>query len=337
MLTVAATGILLASIQPVQAVAVFAAIAVSETLIRVRSKDVSRIFLKQILILSLPILGVSAYMYSLLSLMPHMQTKIWEATQHSYTTPVFLILSLGPVAFLAVPGAISRLKGLASPELAGLILIFTGYVMFISRIPQAIGISNSRLLFPAFYVFWGVFAAYGGELFGKMIRRIIPISEKTGITAVTLIFVVLSLPTLLWEVNLKLTAANDASDPIVYLPREVSEGFRALERLGSPDDVVLASPSRHMDSLVPALSGHTTYSGHLLATIDNAGKQDVARRFFALQLDRATAVSWIEKEKIRFVLLTRFDGDRRAFESAYQFLKPLFANSEAAVYEAAVR
>lgn len=333
--TVAATAILavmLALIQPVQALAVAGAITGAEVTGWLMEKRTSGLPFTKAFVLIAASGAASVYMYGLLNLPPHIQTKIWEATQHSYTTWPFLFLSIGPVAVLGIIGFAARLRRLESPEIAGAILIIVGYLMFMTKIPQAIGISNTRLLFPAFYAFWGVFGAYGAGSVAGVLKRRLNVPEGTGIAIVTGLFVIVSLPTLVWEIGMKLPKPRDLHDPLIYLPDDVYAGFSALEKTGSFDDTVVASPTRHMDSLVPALSGHTSYSGHMLATIDNAGKQGVAGRFFRRELDPPTAKTWLDKERIRYAFFTVYDGDQATLEKQYPFLVKVFGNSATAIY-----
>lgn len=95
--------------------------------------------------------------------------------------------------------------------------------------------------------------------------------------------------------------------------------FMALGTIGGYNDVVLANPNTNMDLLVPALSGHTTYSGHMLLTIRSEEKQLFGSQFFSL--NKPDAESWIKANNIRYVLFTSLDGDIKRFIQTYPFLK----------------
>jgi hypothetical protein len=280
-----------------------------------------------------PITAICAYyMYRLFDLSPHVQTKLWEATQHSYTTLPFLLKSIGPVVILATAGILANIRKFRSIHWYGLMMIACGYLMFMSRIPQKIGISNVRLLFPSTYVFWGLFGALGIESLSALFTKRLKLNFSRSIVVITIIYLILTVPTLIWEIGSKLKNSGENNSPLVYLPKEISEGFNILKKTGSFDDVVVGGSASRMDTLIPALSGHTAYSGHLLQTTDNAGKQAVVARFFKLQLDSATALSWLQKEKVNYVFFTNLDGNRSLFGSIYPFLQKIWENTSVIIY-----
>ncbi|OGG04315.1 hypothetical protein A2Z33_04165 [Candidatus Gottesmanbacteria bacterium RBG_16_52_11] len=323
------TGVALTTLNPVQAGFYLGLLWVTAAVTAVFRKN--RPDTGKLLAVSAAVTGTFLYTSDILNSLPHIQSRIWEASQHSFTIPGFLILSIGPILLLSIPGIIRRWKNFTPPEVFGLLVIAAGYGLFLSRIPQKIGVSNLRFLLPASYVIWGAFAAWGVDAIVRKLKSA-GVPKRSYLTGfVLIVYFALTMPTIIWEISQKLPTAGDRTDPMIYLPRQVSDGFDYLARRTDFNSIVLANPSRHMDTLVPALSGHTAYSGHMLATVDNAGNQKQATRFFTGQTPEGAG--WLRSQQITYVLYTVYDGNRAEFERSYPFLKKIFENTGTAVYE----
>jgi hypothetical protein len=256
----------------------------------------------------------------ILNLPPHIQSKAWEAAQQGSTSIDFLLLSIGPIlVFLAIVGFVTSRKTLSPIEWFGLCAIVFGYILFLSPIPKHIGISNMRILFPSSYVFWGAFAARGLSALG----------QKLSMPIILILFLLTTVPTLLWELSQKMPKATDAANPLVYLPQDAFAAFSSLSLILPFDDIVLANPSTHMDALVPPLSGHTTFSGHMLATMNNEEKQMRSRQFFTGQLAQEAAQSFLTNNKIRYIITTT-KSETTTIGQRYPFLGPYKTFGESA-------
>jgi len=270
--------------------------------------------------------------YQTLNLPPHYQTKIWEASQQSYTTLPFLIKSIGPVLILAFIGLASRFKKLKEAEIFGTVLITFCYFLFLSPIPKKIGFGNVRILFPAFYVFFGMMASYGTYFLARKFSDKFGISVHKSASLIVGLFLLISLPTTVWEISQKLN--NDKIDnPMVYLPVNIYNGFSFLSEIKTYDEIATANPLSRMDLLIPALSGHTVYSGHFLTTLDNSTKTALAIAFFSLKMDSESGLDWLKQNRIRYVIHTAYDGNREVFKANYPFLIEIYHNSDVAVYK----
>jgi hypothetical protein len=327
------TGIILTSLNPIQSgfyVGILSVTYIIMFLIN-RTKP-SRFELNRFGLLILTTGGAFLYISGVLNGMPHMQSKLWEASQHSYTTIPFLLLSIGPIFPLALLGLFKRWKTISMTELFGILTIVSGYILFLSKIPQTVGFSNLRILFPASYVFWGLFAAYGIRFLAEKIKPHIHFLSILSIqTLIVVLFLALSIPTVVWEINQKLVKPN-LNDPTVYIKSPVMQAFEFLSKEKIYDDVVLANPDSHIDNLVPAFTGHTVYSGHMLATIENSQKQTNAKIFLTGQMTDNEARQFMTRNRIRYVFLTSYDSMMMTFGHTYPFMKQLYGNSDATVY-----
>lgn len=277
--------------------------------------------------------ALTAWQYNGLSnLEPHIRSKLWEAGQQITTTPLFMLLSVGPISFLGMIGAISILKRARPVELFSVILIAACYSLYFSPIPKIAGISNSRVLFPGMYAAWGILGVLGLEFLASQLHKYIS-SIKISYLAICLsaVFLILSLPTLRWELEQKLVVKPEERTPLLYLPSDVYQAFVYVRNQGSFDDIVLGNPASHMDALLPALTGHTGFTGHPFATIDNERKKNSVIKLYQLKMTGSEAKEWLITNQIRFILFTKFDGDIKRFWLNFPFLKVGYANAEATV------
>ena len=93
--------------------------------------------------------------------LPHLQSKLWEANQQSTTTPLFLLLSIGPVVVFFVAGILPAVARRNDLLIIAVLLPVICYFLFMSKIPSVFGFSNARIIFPALYAFMGAIAAEG--------------------------------------------------------------------------------------------------------------------------------------------------------------------------------
>ncbi len=306
----------LTTLNPIQAVLFFAAFFATQIITYVQKKPVP---FMRLIVLFLVTTGTFIYMYLLSLTLPHSQARAWDGQQHTTASLPFLLVSIGPISILLLLGIIPSFMTGNALFLFALLLTLGTYGLFFSKIPQAISVSNLRIIFPALYPFMGAIAVHGVLVLAKKLSKYV--RPMTTITAIVFLFILLSLPTLFWEIEQKIQSQRDTKNPTIYLPASIDDAFKRLMTTGTFDDVVLANPMTHMDTLVPALSGHTSYSGHMLLTIKSGEKQLLASQFF--DLTKSDAHAWILANNIRYVLFTSLDGDIKRLSQEYPFLIPL--------------
>ena len=290
-----------------------------------------------LLIVSVSIaVGAMSYcLYAILNTPPHNYARIWDAQQHMVTFWTFTLLSMGPVAFLALAGIVPFLYYKRSPVAwFSVVLVLSSYTLFHTQIPTQLGVSQFRVLFPALYTFIGAFAGETTYAVAKGItKKLRTVSQALVMGGIVVLVMLVMLPTLVWEVKQRFLETNDTSSVLRYIPQSVYRGFVKLQALGTYDDVVLANTYSYMDTLVPSLSGHTTYSGHMLLTINSADKSNDSGIFFILQVPQADAARWLRDRHIRYVLFTAYDGGITRFRATYPSLIPRYENAQVTVFE----
>mgnify|MGYP001567597418 FL=1 len=347
--------ILLTTLNPVMSAIFLGTLWVTNIIIRPKQA----ISWMTLLVISIAVAATAWYYNGLSSLEPHIQSKLWEAGQQITTTPLFMILSIGPISLLGTIGAITLVKRARPVELFSIILLIACYVLYFSPIPKLVGISNSRVMFPAMYAAWGILGVLGLETiasllvipalgariqnfmnwilgslhFGGQASPRMTINTSFLTVLLSLLFLLASLPTLQWELGQKLIVKPEERIPLLYLPNDVSASFSFLRTQGTFDDITLGNPLSHMDALIPALTGHTGYTGHPFATINNEQKKAGAMKLFQLKMTAIEAKEWLKTNNIRYVLFTQFDGDIKRFWLGLPFLKIIFTNSHATVLE----
>lgn len=256
---------------------------------------------------------------------PYTQAKAWEALQQNSSDLLFLLLSVGPVAVFGFFGVKPVLRYLSTMSLSLVFMPFLCYALYLSPVPKLLGIANDRVLFPGLYLFLGVLGSVGLFSLTKYILRALPNLAKSRVPLILIFFfLMLSLPTLAWELEQKVSFSQDLEKSYtLYVPHSINKALESLRYKGGKHKVVLGNPITGFDTIIPALTGQKTYSGHILFTINASLKSTNASRFFTMSIASQEAYVWLKESGIDYVLFTKFDGDLVRFERAYPFLIPI--------------
>lgn len=322
-------GILLATINPAAAAAIYASALVTVLIIKISNRNLAPTIIPKLFISGFFTGLTCIYMLHLMNIQPHIQTKIWEAVNQNATTWPFLAASIGPIIIFILFGLLSgNLQKLNPLEIFGLILFTGAYFMFMSPIPAKVGIGNMRFLFPATYIFLGIWAVHGLDFVSAKARELTGIGKKTAYIGLLGLFILLSLPTNVWELSQRWPKSNSI---LLYLPEDIYQGFLFLKDQKPPDLVALGNPASHMDSLIPPLSGHTSYSGHMLHTINHPLKQQTAMAFYSGGLPDPE--KFLQDNHITYVIFTGYDGTRAEFTTGKKYLSVIYENPGITVYK----
>lgn len=316
----------LISINPIQGIIFLVAFLATQGLVYIQKKPIPY---SKILVLIFASICTFIYVYHLSTTLPHSIARSWDGLQQTTTTFPFLLYSLGPISILVLLGIIPSYRSGNKFLIFSIILTLGTYALFFSTIPRIIGVSNLRIIFPALYPFIGAIAVEGVLFIANKISKSIPI--KTTITVITISFIILSLPTLYWEIDQKIHNQKDTTNQMIYLSTPIYSLFMKLKNIGSFNDITVANPNSHMDTLTPALSGHTSFSGHMLLTIDSDKKRSEAIRFFSLSMPNA--LQWLRSYNIRYVLFTELDGNINDFSRTYPYLDPVYEYHGNGIYK----
>jgi len=274
------------------------------------------------------------FIYMLLAFQgePYIQLRLWERTQHTYTTLPFLLLSIGPILLFALVGVLGKIKKLAPIEIFGLLLVGIGYGLFLQpAFMMRIGITNVRVVFPAMLFFFAWFAAVGVDMGASWMAKKHPQRKALMGAILFSLFLLAVAPTIMWEVSDKTQSQLRLGSPI-YVAISTADAFSYLKSLYPPRVVVLGNTETNIDVIIPALTGHTTVTGHPLITINSEEKRATVKAFFERDMRPDVAKRFLARERVTYVLFTTLDGDHTAFTASYPFLNPVFATDTAWVY-----
>lgn len=263
---------------------------------------------------------------------PFTQAKLWEAAQQVKTTPLFLLKSIGPILPLVIIGMIKTIKKSSPIERFGMFLIIVGYFSFYSPIPHLLGVSNVRILFPGYYFFFAWFATVGLEAIALWLTKITTVKKQFLVGLLFFLYLVITAPTVVWEVKQKLSTVYSQEDSMYYLPKTMYQAFTFLEQTPPYEDIVLGNPITLMDMRIPALSGHKTVTGPAYATINYDQKQKETVQFFTSTMEKDQALQWIQTHHVSYVLYTIYDGYVGDFQTHYPFLTKVFESPTATVF-----
>jgi len=258
--------------------------------------------------------------------------QLWEQTQQVKTTIPFLLAAIGPIVPFALVGFLARIKKTQPIERFFLFLLVVGYGAFLTPLPERLGISNTRILFPAYIIGFAWFGAVGVATIATLLSRMTTFKKSVATGICIGIFFLAVTPTIIVEVQNRIPKQDPTSDMLTYLPSSMYEAFQFLETKTPYDDVVLANPISFMDLRVPALSGHRTVNGTAFSDNERAKRQE-AYDIFLYKPTSEEAQLWMQRHHVTYVLHTAFDGNVVVFQSSYPFLTKIFESQTATVFE----
>ncbi len=247
-----------------------------------------------------------------------------------------LFLSLGPVVFLAILGGRSFLRGQNPVRLVGFLTILVFFIIFWHPVGAEQGQHPFRFTSPVMHVFLASMAVLGMEVFAELAVRVLKRGSKESKKRLFLVFLTAflfySLPALWLDVKKR---ARDPNFRILinFMPKEVYEGLMFLRGIGEEREVVLAAGGLGIPTTIPALAAKRVYLGRTVLTLDYAKKYENLNKFFELKIRKEEVEEFFKEGKIKYVLVTVYDGDRREFEEKYGLEGKIFENNLVTIYE----
>jgi hypothetical protein len=254
--------------------------------------------------------------------------RIWENSIMTIPAAKFF-LSMGPILFFITLGIVPFIKKFTPLRILGLIWIVIPPALYFTDIPRHLGLPYFRLMQPPNYVIIGALAAEGmiliATIFSKIIRKNI-----TGILFCLILLVYLSyqFPMIKHEVELRQSGVM-INSWLNYPDKPLIEGLNVLKNYPHHKNVIAFNL---LETLVPAVSGQTVYTGHESLTINYGGKIGAATRFFTCVMKPNEAFEFLNTNNIGYVLWKKADGGISRYQSAYPFLKLAYENASLAIF-----
>lgn len=268
--------------------------------------------------------------------------KTWEASQGISVSLWELMLSMGPV-ILFIPFGIAAFSRLASPiRLLLLCYGFMSLLLFSSGIPGVLKTSPTRWIHPTSFLVWYLIAADGWIILSEKLNHIIMRSkfvpgslgeQLPRLIPALLIFIYIALtaPSVLAQVEARTTKeyAPALYSDINHVPLPVIDTLNTIQK--SPrTGTVLMDPALPYDSLVPAISGKRTFTGHPIHTLYPETKERLRVRFFSGLMNEAEAAQFMRDHTIIYIVYSPNSTQKMP---RYPFLTEVTANTTSSLYE----
>jgi len=228
-----------------------------------------------------------------------------------------IALTTGPILLFVLFGLKSYFSKISSIKLIIMSFVLSSYLFFLSPIAQYLGTTNARFLSPINYIILGVLAVSG-------------IKKKKYLAMISVIFVILFIPSAIKEINNKINDRN-LSSPISYLSKGIINGFEYLKRFPG-QDAVLTTPSQFIGTIIPIYSDKPVYISRP-GQFGYYEKADLSAKFYWNSFSELEAKQFLDKNQIGFVVLTSIEGYPPDNLKKYKFLKKIYHNKDIVVYQ----
>jgi hypothetical protein len=296
-------------------------------------------FLLPVLVMSPFLAAAGFYILRVFSGSYFLQMKQWEvatarglAFSKELTLEKFF-LGLGPMVILAGLGVKSFLKRLEPLRVLGVLVILAGIFLFWLPLGERVGLHPMRFISPVMHVFWGGMAILGMRELAGWGARIWRGRKEVLFGVLFGIFLVSMAPA--WWLDLKgrVENPNFGADKVVNdLPGEIYQGMMFLRGRGEDEEVVLTNVGLAINTMLPALAAKRVYVGRSILTLNVEKKTQEVKSFFGLKMSKDEAGEFLRENKIKYVLITVYDGGPKAYQEQYDLGKKIFENTMVTIF-----
>lgn len=282
---VSVSAFLLASLQPVLWLLIVIASGISAL---IQSLQTSRKYAYALPTLLLILSGLPAaiYLHTTFATLPFSQLKAWEATQQVPLTVTHFVLAMGPIFILALFSLRTFIAKQTYGRLVVVVFSCLSLFMFMSKIPEATGLTNIRFLSTLTILCIAIIATEG-----LMHKRILFFS-------LTLLLFTLLIPNHLRTINL--STQFSPTNAYEYLSKSDVDFLTSINTVGTSDDTFLVLWP--YNSIFPALTGRKSYNGHPLLTINTTEKDALAAALYDQKMTNEKMQQFFLEHTIRFVI-----------------------------------
>ncbi len=274
-------------------------------------------------------LGLVVFIAALHIRQVHLVTKVfegtsaWEVEQQSHPPLSLIFLATGPILFFACLGIKKYFSSASINRLLMFSFIAFGYLYFATPLAVYFRTFNLRFVSPLAYVLFGVLGVLGIEELAQFFSRGKRIIFGSLVSVLGLYFLI---------VTANIYQSMGEVDSLSYMPRGVMEAMAYLDKQ-SDKKAILTSPAKSLGVIVPVFADHKVYLGRMMFTPNFEVKQALAEQFYQGQLGAEEAEQLLRKNGVGYVFLTIFEGYPAGNLNKYGFLKEVFKNEAATVYQ----
>lgn len=211
-------------------------------------------------------------------------------------------------------------------DLIALLVVGISFCGYMIPLAYQVEFPGFRFLFPAVYLFLSVLVIVGLQQIAGIFK---------SVKAFTILLV------LLMTINFLsfFRGWYDEIQPLVepnyhfaYIPADLYRGLLFLRSAEPKDGNVLASPITSIDMMIPGITGKYSYTGHFLMTPNNKEKDELANKMYFEWTDTPETHAFLQKNNIRFIVVTQYSRSVDIFKMYYPFLKVAFENPAVTIF-----
>jgi hypothetical protein len=244
--------------------------------------------------------------------------RIWETAIPTISFSTFLSSS-GIIVALVLFGIPFYLRRASLLKITGFVYAFLPVILYYSPIPHILRLPTFRFLQPPAYIFLAAIAVDGCQSIQLKIHH--RLSKNHLLILITILFVVLQMPTLYAELRNKLNEYY-LNSMLNYLDTDIFKGLRTLKNTSSTGNVLATN---NIEFFVPVVSGRTVYSGHQTLTYNYAQKIANVYNFYSGKMTQADGMKFLLSNHIGYIVWNKQNGETN-LNTYYPFLKLTYSN-----------
>lgn len=270
----------------------------------------------------------------------------WEYSQYVPVSIQSFIQAVG-ISAIFLPFALLPAITIHKSRLLLLSALYLGVAQFFfwSPLPGLFHASRVRFLHPINYGLISLFSAIGFlavvQYGAAALRRMrFPYSIRTAKILVGIVFLSLYLmgtvPTLVVQTKERTDPAYASlvnKSPLNHVPIGVAQALQTLDGLDLGNTpVVVTDPILPYDTLIPASTGKTSFTGHILHTMYGSTKQALRLKLFSQSTTIDEAKTIMRNHRIGALFVSAHPKNRPDLTAHYPFLRQSFANNDILIF-----
>ena len=250
--------------------------------------------------------------------------RLWELRQIPPISLSVLFPAMGPIIFFIPFGVFSYIPSQSLPKRLLLLYGVGAIAVYFSPIPQLLQTASVRWISPASYTVFPLLAAEGIWAIRMFFKKF-----RFTLLILLMLYALFTVPSFIAQVNARTDPAGAwyLYGNLNHVPQSAIQAFRMINR-GKESGVVLTDSSLPYDILIPVFTDKISFTGHILYTLGDAGKEQLRTRFFFGAMSENEAKQFLSAHRIRYILAPA----NSSIASFYPFLRLLYTNNSLSVY-----
>ncbi len=290
------------TLQPIQLMVVFLALAVHygwrwvtshQRFNRANLQELVRTFIPMI-VMGISILPLFIYMNKIVAIPPYNAGKAFENSVQVHINPLVYLELYGPLGIIGLLALPFFLKGKNHSRHLLFIYSFIAFTIAISPFPEKIEVLNVRFLAAVEMLIFAAASTWGIFAVGNILKRF-------SVAITTLIIVLTSLMFVpAYTIELQKRISPDINNMEYYLPTPVYEAIVQAKNMTARDETIL--PLWPFEKITSALTGKRVLFWNENVTLDFEEKNKQAYYFVANQMTESGREEFLVKNNIRTII-----------------------------------